>query len=112
MVKLRIKHFDHDGIADGGKFEKTWTADKDYIIKYIFFKRKDGASFTASDVTIWINMDPITLDHALCDTFDGDVLTGLPINEPLERDWEFKYEGYNREGTTISLVVELVLEEK
>jgi len=112
MVKLRIQHFAHDNIADGGSFSEDWVADKDFIIEYIFIKRKDGASFTASDITIHINRDPITRDKALISTFGSDPQYALPINEPLDKDWKIEWSGYNREGTTISIVVELIMRER
>jgi len=110
MVKLFIKHFDHDGIADGGAFEEEWKSDGDYIIKYILIKRKDGVGLTASDITIRIQNIPITKDHALCNTFGTDIMNALPINEELRETWVIDYAGTNREGVTINLVVELVLE--
>jgi len=110
MVKLKIKHFDHDSVAADAKFSTKWPADKDYTIKAILFKRKDGASFTATDVTIRVAGDPITLDHALVNTFGTDHLNYWPIEEPIKKAEDFEYEGVNREGVTISLVVELVLE--
>jgi len=112
VVKLKIKHFDHDGVADGGKFEEEWAADYDYVIKYIFVKRKDGAGFTASDITIRIAGDPITVDHVLCNTLGTDILNALPINEELPKGQVIDYEGYNREGVTLNIVVELILEKK
>jgi len=111
-VKLKIKHFDHDGIADTGTFEKAWKSDKNYHLKYIFIKRKDGAQWTDSDITIYINNDPITLDHALCATFGVDQWNALPIDEPLPEGAELKYSGTNREGVTIDIAVELILELK
>jgi len=111
-VVLKIRHFDHDGVADGGKFEKEWTADFDYTVKYILPKRKDGAAFTKSDITIRIAGDPITVDHALCNTFGTDKLNALPIDEDLLKDQVIEYEGYNREGVTLDIVVELVLVKK
>jgi len=112
MTKLKIKHFDHNSVADGGKFSETWTADADYVIRGILIKRKDGAALTASDVTIRIVKDPLTIDHALCNTFGTDRLNYWPLEEDLPAKTDFEYEGYNREGTTISLVVELILEKK
>jgi len=35
MTKLKIRHWDHDGLADGATFEKAWTADKAYVIQRI-----------------------------------------------------------------------------
>jgi len=110
MVKFIIRHFDHDTIADGGPFEGDWTAEYNYVIKYILIKRKDGASFTASDITIRIQGDPLTRDHALCNTFGTDVMNAMPVDEELKKDWVIEWSGTNREGVTISLVIELVLE--
>jgi len=112
MVKLQIRHFDHDSIADGGKFEQKWTADFNYTIKNILIKRKDGASLTATDITIRIAGVPLTREHALANTFGTDALNMLPIDEDLLKDQVIEYEGYNREGVTISLVVELILKKK
>jgi len=112
MTKLKIKHFDHDGVAVGGKFEKVWTADRDYIVRGILIKRKDGAAFTASDITIRINKDPLTVDHALCHTFGTTWENAWRFEEPLGDKQDFEYEGYNREGAAVDLVVELILEVK
>jgi len=112
MTKLKIKHFDHDSVADGGKFEERWPADADYIIRGILIKRKDGIALTKSDITIRIAKDPLTVDHALCNTFGTDRLNHWPLEEKLDKAQDFEYEGYNREGTTINLVVELILEVK
>jgi len=110
MVKLFIKHFDHDGVAVGGTFEQEWKSDGNYIIKYILIKRKDGAEFTASDITIRIQNIPITKDHALCHTFGRRIDYALPINEELRETWVIDYAGTNREGAAVDLVVELILE--
>jgi len=112
MAVFKIKHWDHDDVAADAKFSIKWPADADYTIKAILFKRKDGASFTATDVTIRIAGDPITLDHALVNTFGTDRLNYWPIEEPIKKAEDFEYEGVNREGVTISLVVELVMEKK
>jgi len=112
MTKLKIKHFDHDSVADGGKFEDKWTADRDYIIRAILIKRKDGVALTKSDITIRIARYPLTVDHALCNTFGTDRLNYWPLEEDLGDKQDFEYEGYNREGATIDLVVELILEVK
>jgi len=112
VVKLKIKHFDHDGVADGGKFEDEWTDDFDYIVKHILVKRKDGAGFTKSDITVRIAGDPITVDHVLCNTLGTDVLNAMPIDEELPKDQVIEYEGYNREGVTLDIVVELWLIKK
>ena len=110
MTKLKIKHFSHDTIADAAKFEGKWTADKDYKIKGILVKRKDGIGWTDSDVTIRIAADPLTLAKALCSTFGSDYLNAWPLDEDLKSKTDVQYEGYNREGETISLVIELMLE--
>jgi len=112
VTKLKIRHWDHDSIADDAKFEKKWDADDDYTIKHILIKRKDGESFTESEITIRIDGDPLTKDHAQCNTFGTDILNAFPIDEPLDKGKYFEYEGYNREGATISLVVELILEKR
>jgi len=104
-----IKHFEHDGVADGGTFSKTWTADKDYTIKYIFVKRKDGAAFTASDMTIRIAGVPITYDKVLCSSLGSDKLNALEIDQDLLKDQTLEYSGVNREGTAVDIVVELIL---
>jgi len=112
VVKLKIKHFDHDGVADGGKFEKDWTADYDYTVEYVLVKRKDGAGFTKSDITVRIAADPFTVDHVLCNTLGTDVMNALPIKEDLNKDQVIEYEGYNREGVTLDIAVELVLRKR
>jgi len=112
MTKLKIKHFDHDGVAVGGKFEKVWTADRDYIVRAVLIKRKDGVTLTKSDITIRIAKDPLTIDHTLCNTFGTDRLNHWPLEEELGAKQDFEYEGYNREGATIDLVIELILEVK
>jgi len=110
MVKLFIKHFDHDAVADGGTFEDEWTADFDYVIKAIFFKRKDGAAFTKSDVTVWIAGIPLSKEAVLCNTFGTDWLNRLPIEEELKVKQPIKYSGVNREGATIDIAIEIVME--
>jgi hypothetical protein len=110
MAKLKIKQFVHDSVAAGAPFSGKWDADRNYIIKWIWFKRKDGNPFTASDVSVWIAKDPITIDKALVSTFGTNPQTGLPINEPLGVEQTFEYSGVNNEGATISFVVELILE--
>ena len=110
MVKLKIKQFTHDNVADAAAFSGNWDADKDYTIKWIWFKRKDGKGWTKSDCTVHVAKDPITLDKALLSTFGYDTQFGLPINEPLGAKERFEYTGTNREGATISLVVEVILE--
>jgi len=110
MVKLQFRHFDHDSVADGAKFEQKWTADKDYTVKAFLVKRKDGASLTKSDITVWIMDEPLTRDHVLCSTLGVDWFTAWRLEEPLNKNTDIRYEGYNREGATIDLVVELVLE--
>jgi len=112
MTKLKIKHFDHDGVTDGGKFEKVWTADRDYIVRAVLIKRKDGVALTKSDITVRVNKDPLTVDHALCNTFGTDRLNHWHLEEELGAKQDFEYEGYNREGATIDLVIELILEVK
>lgn len=110
MAKLKIKQFTHDNVLDGGPFSGKWDADRDYTIKWIWFKRKDGKGWTASDCTVYIAKDPITLDKALLSTFGYDPQFALPINEPLLRDQTFEYSGTNKERETVSFVVELILE--
>jgi len=112
MTKLVFRHFDHDDVGIDAKFEQKWTADKDYMVKAFLVKRKDGASFTASDITIWIMDEPLTRDHVLCSTLGTDWFTAWKLEEPLNKNTDIRYEGYNREGISISLVVELVLEHR
>ena len=107
-----IKHFDNDSVTDGGTFSGEWTADKDYIIKYILVKRKDGAAFTKSTITIRIDGKPVTRDLALCNTFGTDILNALPMDIDFPKDHKFEYSGTNNEGSTIDIAVELVLDEK
>lgn len=109
-TKLKIKHFDDDAVVDAAKFSDEWTADADYKIKAILVKRKDGVGWTDSDITIRIDADPLTRDHALCSTFGSDHLDHWPLDEDLKKNVKFEYEGYNREGATLSIVVELILE--
>jgi len=85
MTKLEIRHFEHKGVADGKKFEKEWTADKDFIIRGILIKRTDGAAFTVSDITIRIAEQPLTRPKALCNTFGTDRLNYWPLEEELSR---------------------------
>jgi len=112
MAKLKIKQFVHDNVAADAPFSGKWDADADYTIKWIWFKRKDGKGWTASDCTVHIAKDPITLDKALLSTFGSDPMFGLPINEDLLREQTFEYAGTNREGAPVSFVVELILEKK
>jgi len=112
MTKLKIWHFEHKGIADGKKFEKDFTADVAYIVRGILIKRTDGAGFTASDVTIRIAGDPLTRDKALCNTFGTDRLNYWPLEEDLPAKEKVEWAGYNREGKTLDIVVELMLEKK
>jgi len=109
--RLIIRHFHHEDVADKATFEEEWTADKDYTIHYIWFKRDDGASFTATKVTVWVNRIPLTRDEALARTFGEDPLYGVKWMEPLKAKQPFKYSGTNREGATIDISVELLLEE-
>ena len=109
-TKLKIKHFSHDAVGDAEPFEGSWTADRDYKIKAILVKRKDGIGWTDSDVTIRISADPLTLDKALCSTFGSDYLNAWPLDEDLKAKTPFEYEGYNREGAAVSLAIELILE--
>ncbi len=109
-IKFRIKHFDHDNVAANAPFSAKWDTDRRYLIKYILFKRKDGNPFTATDVTVYMAKQPITLDHALASTFGRDPQTAFPINQTLEPEETFEYNGVNREGATISFVVELIME--
>ena len=111
-MALIIKHFDNDSIADSGTFSGSWTADADYTIKYFFVKRKDGAAFTESTITVRIDNVPMTKDVALCSTFGTDILNGLPVNWDLPKDSKIEYSGTNSEGSTVSIAVELVLERK
>jgi len=110
MVRRFLKHFDHDNIAADGKFEQDWDSDADYIVRAIFITRKDGADFTASEITIRIHGDSLTDPEDLCMRFGSDKLDYLPIDEDLRKGWKIEWEGYNREGTTISIVVTLWLE--
>jgi len=111
-MTIIIKHFEHDSIADGNSVSKTWPSDADYTVKYVLIKRKDGQPLTASDITIYIGNTPMTMDKALASTFGSDRLNALELDWELTRDTEFKYTFTNREGATISIVVELVLERR
>jgi len=42
------KTFEKDALADGAKWDESWVADADYIIKRIHTARKDGVSLKAS----------------------------------------------------------------
>jgi len=112
MVKLKIKHFDHDNLADKKVFEDKFTWDKDITIEAILFKRKDGVALTASDVTIRLAGVPLTVDHAQCNTFGTDRLNYWPIKQELKAHQTLEYSGVNYEGAIIDLVVEIVFEEK
>jgi hypothetical protein len=110
MTKLKIKYFEHPSVANGATVSNEWTADRDYILRGILICRKDGAAFTASDVTIRINKDPLTLDKALCSTFGSDHLNYWPLEEDLKKDWPIDYSIVNREGATVDITVQLILE--
>jgi len=104
------KRLESPSVADGSPFEGKWTADADYRIKQILVTRHDGASFTASTITLKINEKPITKDSILCSQVGADMLTAIEWDQDLKRDWVFEYAGTNREGVTISLSVVLVLQ--
>ena len=110
MTKLKIKQFTHDNVADSAPFSDKWDADRDYTIRWVWFKRKDGKGWTSSDCTVHVAKDPITLDKALLSTFGSDPEFGLSINEPLRAKETFEYTGTNREGAPVSLTVEVILE--
>jgi len=112
MTKIEIRHFEHKGVEDGKKFEETWEADKNFIIRGILIKRKDGAGFTASDITIRIAEQPLTRPVTLCNTFGTDRLNYWPLEEEFLKAQKIEYAGYNREGKTLDIVVELILERK
>jgi len=111
LGRIVVKHFDHDGIADGGTFEKEWTTDKAYKIHYIYFKRKDGYSFTKTEVTVWLEGEAITKPEALARTFGEDPLYALKLMYEIGAKQPVKWSGTNREGATIDIAVELILEE-
>lgn len=112
MVKLIIKHLEALSVANGEVKTLKFTADENYIVKYIFIRRGDGSAFTKSTCTIWIKDKPLTRDKAPCAIFGSDILNALPINEELPKDYEFKIDITNSEGTTIDIYVDLVLEVK
>ena len=109
MVKLIIKHLEALSVANGEVKTLKFTADENYIVKYIFIRRGDGSAFTKSTCTIWIKDKPLTRDKAPCAIFGSDVLNALELNIPLKKDWVFEYSGTNKEGTTISIMIDLVL---
>jgi len=112
MVKKLFWSFEHPSIADGAKFEKKWTAREDYTIRKMLVQRKDGAAFTASDITVKVAGNPLTRDKVLCATFGTDWLNAWHIDEDLPRNEDLEYEGVNREGVTLDIVVTLWLEKK
>lgn len=110
MGKFVIKHFEQDSISDGGTWESEWVADENYTIKYILVNRKDGQPFTASTITMHIEDQPLTKDKAPVKIFGNDMLNAMPINESLDKDKKFSFSLKNEEGTTISVMLDLVLE--
>jgi len=110
MGKFVIKHFEYDSLADGGTWEDEWVADENYIIKYILVNRKDGQPFTASTITMHIEDQALTKDKAPVKILGNDILNAMPINEPLDKDKKFSFSLKNNEGTTISVMLDLVLE--
>jgi len=112
MVKTLWKYLEQTSVADGSPFSLKWTADRDYVVKHILFLRKDGASYTKSEVTITIADVPWTRDKILIASLGNDIMNAWPVNEELKDDEEVKLEGYNREGVTLDIVCQLFLEIK
>jgi len=105
-----VKRFSHTGIADGSTFEEEWTADLDYTLRHILVKRTDGKGFTKTDITIRINEVPLTRPSCLVNTLGTDKLNALDWAEDLPKTAKIDYSGTNREGVTIDISVELVLD--
>jgi len=111
-LKRQLRYWDKDGLGDGLTWEDEWTADEDYIIEYIFFKRKDGVALEKSDVTIRIAGYPWTRPKALAALIGEDKFTALPVDEDLPKDEKFEWAFTNREGTSIDITLHLLLKYK
>jgi len=111
-LRREIRHFESIGLAAGAKWEDSWKAEKDYLIRYIFIRRGDGAAYTKSTVTIKIADEPYTRPKALCAIFGTTVEVALPIDEDLPTQTEFAWALVNNEGAAIDAHIELVLEIK
>ena len=101
-----------ENITDGETKEVTWNADKDYVIKHILFKRSDSGQWTDSRTTIWIEGDTFTRDYVPVAILGSDVLNAFPLNIELKKGQQIKISFSNKEGTTISVDIVLVLEPK
>jgi len=109
---LKIRYFESLALAADGTWSDEWTSDDDYVIKYIFFLRKDGVKLTKSDVTIRIMGDLLTREKALAVLFGVDMETALPINENLDKATKFEWSFVNREGAVIDITLHLILERR
>jgi len=106
---LKVKHFEHPSIADGGTFKKDEKIGVGGVLKYILINF-NGARPTKSTITIWLNNEPITRDKTLCRLFGSSVEEAIELDVRVSDTDIIKYEGVNNEGATADISVDLLID--
>jgi len=99
------KTFEKDALADGAKWDESWVADADYIIKRIHVARKDGASFTDSLFYWKIEEVVYTKPSVPCIVLGPDVLVTPELNVELKNKQKISWTLHNREGASIDVML-------
>jgi len=101
------KTFEKDSLADGAKYEDSWTTDRDLVIKRILIKNKDGSALTKS--TFYFKIVEAVYTHPIVpaailgpDNFMAPVLD-IPFKNGEKLDFTFM----NLEGAAIDIFISM-----
>jgi len=100
-----FKTFEHNSIGDGETASGSWTADEDLILKRVHVIRKDGASFTDSEVYFNIGDRVFARDKIPAVVLGPDKEVSPVLNIPFRKGEKLEYKFKNNEGSTISIYI-------
>jgi len=105
MIFNHFKTFESGTVADGAVYEDDWLADKDYVIKRIFIKRKDRAELTKSTFYFAIADRVYTREIVPCNIVGEDVLVSPVLEIPFSRAEKLNFTFKNLEGVTVEVFI-------
>jgi len=106
---LKIKHFERTGVADGGSFDVEEKIGVSGVLKYILINM-NGSRPTKSTITILLDDEPITRDRTLCKIFGDSVNVAIELDKRVSDTTVFKCEGVNKEGATVDVSIDLLID--
>jgi len=101
------KTFDKDAIADGDRFEDSWTPDENLVIKRILIRNKDGSALTKSTFYFKISETVFTHEIVPAAILGPDKFLAPVLDIPIKAGQKYSFTFLNQEGVAIDIFISL-----